>query len=191
MRLFVTLEIPSAVRDSLAALMKELRALEPLSPEKKARWVPPERLHVTLKFIGEAAPGKLDAVRAALCAVRSAQPVELRFRVLGFFPNENRARVFWAGIDASPNLAPLASDIDHALASLGFQLEQRPFTPHLTLARLEPSGVSRELRAAVEGNARREFGVLRTREFHLIESTLKSSGAEYTTLQSFPFAAED
>jgi 2'-5' RNA ligase len=190
MRLFVALGIPSAVRDQLAALIKEVRALGPAPSAKKVRWVRPENIHVTLKFIGEAAPTKLEAIRLALAAVRSADAVDLLVHGLGFFPNQIRPRVLWAGMEASLNLAPLAGDIDRALGGVGFALEKRPFTPHLTLARFEPSGVSRELSRAVEENATREFGVLRAGEFHLIESTLKPSGAEYTTLQSFAFATE-
>ena len=190
MRLFVALQIPSAVRGNLDALIKELRALEPASSAKKVRWVRLENLHVTLKFIGETSPEKLEAIGAALSAVHSMQPIELLFRGLGFFPNEKRARVLWVGIEAPPSLAALAGDVDLNLEKIGFRRESRPFTPHLTVARLEPPGIARELHAAVQGRAALEFGVLHTGEFHLIESKLKPSGAEYTTLQSFPFAAE-
>lgn len=190
MRLFVALQIPSAVRGNLDALIKELRALEPASSTKKMRWVRPENLHVTLKFIGETTPEKLEAIGAALSAVHSAQPVELRFRGLGFFPNEKRARVLFVGIEAPPSLPAIAGDVDLNLEKIGFRRESQPFTPHLTLARLDPPGIAQELHAAVQGGAAREFGVLHTGEFHLIESKLKPSGAEYTTLRSFPFAAE-
>lgn len=190
MRLFVALQIPSAVRGNLDALIKELRALEPASSTKKSRWVRPENLHVTLKFIGETSPEKLEAIGAALSAVHSVQPIELRFRGLGFFPNEKRARVLWVGIEAPPSLAAIAGDVDLNLEKAGFRREDRAFTPHLTLARLQPPGIAQELHAAVQGRAARDFGVLHTGEFHLIESKLKPSGAEYTTLRSFPFAAE-
>lgn len=190
MRLFVALEIPSAVRDNLVALIDDLRKADRATSGKRPRWVRPENLHVTLKFIGEASGEKLDAIRAALSAVHSAQAVALPFRGLGFFPNANRPRVFWAGMDAPPHLAPLAANIDQAVATAGFPRETREFTPHLTLARFDPPGISRQLRAAVEKAATREFGLLHTSEFHLIQSKLKSTGAEYTTLQTFPFAAE-
>lgn len=190
MRLFVALEIPAAVRENLATLMKKLSALEKQSSGKKARWVRPENLHVTLKFIGETAPHKLDEIVTALLAVQSGQPAELQFRGWGFFPDEKRPRVLWAGIDASPNLAAIAGDIEQQLEPLGFPLEKRAFTPHLTLARFEPPTISERLRAVVRENAERDFGALRANEFHLIESKLKPSGAEYTTLHSFPFAAE-
>src|SRR5258707_9094102 len=101
------MEIPSAVRENLAALIKELRAADASSSKNRARWVRPENLHVTLKFIGNVDADKLDAIRAALADVRSGGAAELRFCGLGFFPNEKRPRVLWAGIEASPNLATL------------------------------------------------------------------------------------
>src|SRR5713101_6749295 len=186
MRLFVALEIPSAVRENIAALLQSLRAVSP-----QTRWARPENLHVTLKFIGEVPETKLGAIRSALAAARSDQPVTLDFRGLGFFPNDKHPRVFWAGIEASPNLKTLAADIDKATEKLGIPREQRPFSPHLTLARIEPPRLPEKLRAAIQENAARDFGSLRSGQFHLIESKLKPSGAEYTTVESFPFAAAE
>jgi RNA 2',3'-cyclic 3'-phosphodiesterase len=191
-RLFVALEIPSAVRENLATLIAELRAADASSPKSKARWVRPENLHVTLKFIGHIEGDSLDAIRAALAEIRSERPVELRFRGLGFFPNDKRPRVFWAGIDASSNLAPLAAEIDMRMEKLGIPRETRDFAPHLTLARFDPPGLSEKLCTATQERSAREFGALQAVEFHLIESNTRPSGAEYTRLSSFPFAkAED
>jgi 2'-5' RNA ligase len=186
MRVFVALEIPFAVRENLAALLNALRSVS-----ARTSWVRPENLHVTLKFIGEAAEAKLAAIRSALAGVRSEQPVTLAFRGLGFFPNEKHPRVFWAGIEASPNLKTLAADIDRAAEKLGIPAEKRPFSPHLTLARFEPPRLPEKLRAAIQENAARDFGSLRAGRFHLIESKLKPAGAEYTTVESFPFAAAE
>jgi RNA 2',3'-cyclic 3'-phosphodiesterase len=184
MRLFVALEIPSNVRENLAALLKSLRAVSP-----QTRWVRPENLHVTLKFIGEVPETRLVGIREALAGVRTDQPVALDFRGLGFFPNEKHPRVFWAGIEASSNLKTLAAEIDGATEKLGIPREQRSFSPHLTLAHFEPPRLQEPLRASIQENVEREFGSLRTGQFHLIESKLKPSGAEYTTVESFPFAA--
>ena len=186
MRLFVALEIPSAVRESLADLLKTLRAASP-----QTRWVRPENLHVTLKFIGEVPEIKVGAIRSALASVGSDQPVKLDFRGLGFFPNEKHPRVFWAGIEASPNLKILAAEIENAMEKLGIPREQRPFSPHLTLARFEPPRLANQLHTTIQEHAARDFGSLRTNQFHLIESKLKRSGAEYTTVESFPFAAAE
>lgn len=90
-------------------------------------------------------------------------------------------------MEASANLKPLAADIDQATHLLGFPLEDRPFTPHLTLARFQPPGLSPKLLQAIQEKGAQSFGSLRTSEFHLIESKLKPTGAEYTTVQTFPF----
>jgi len=185
-RLFVALEIPCAVRDNLATLINDLRITAP-----KARWVRPENIHVTLKFIGETLPDKLENIRGALSGVHSERPVELNFRGLDFFPNAKRPSVLWAGIDASPNLSSLAGDIDCSLEKLGFPREQRAFVPHLTIARFQPPRIQESLQSSIAQNIGRDFGSLRTGEFHLIESKLKPSGAEYTTLESFRFAAAE
>ena len=186
MRLFVALEIPRAVRDNLATLIKDLRTAAP-----KARWVRPENIHLTLKFIGEAPPEKLADICGALSGVRMEREVQLNFRGLGFFPNSKRPSVLWIGIDASPNLQSLAGDVERSLEKLGFPREERSFVPHLTIARFQPPRIHEPLQSAVAQNNGREFGSLRTCEFHLIESKRKPSGAEYSTLESFRFAAAE
>jgi 2'-5' RNA ligase len=184
-RLFIAIEIPENIRTGFASLLKEFRALAP-----QLKWVRAENLHVTLKFLGETESAKLDALQSALSSVRSTAAVELEFRGLGFFPNEKRPRVFWAGMEVSANLKTLAADVDQAAHGLGFPLEERPFTPHLTLARFSLPGIPPKLLQAMKEKSGQPFGSLRTQEFHLIESKLKPTGAEYTTLQTFHFATE-
>ena len=190
MRLFIALEIPAAVRDNLAALIKELGDLSAPLADKRPRWVRPENLHMTLKFIGAVAPAKLEGIHGALMAIRSDAPVDLQFRGLGFFPDEKYPRMLWAGLEASANLPLLAGDLDRALETQGIAREQRTFTPHLTLARFEPPGLHEKLRLEIEKSSEREFGSFHAREFHLIESKTKPSGAEYTRIASFSFVRE-
>ena len=190
MRLFVALEIPAAVRDNLAAFLKDMRDLSAKLADKRPRWVRQENLHVTLKFIGEVAPARVASIRGALTVIHSEEPVDLRFHGLGFFPNANHPRVLWAGLAASTNLPLLAGEIDGALDSLNIARETRAFTPHITLARFEPPGLHEKLCAVIQKDSEREFGSFQAREFHLIESKLKPTGAEYTSLASFPFALE-
>ena len=185
MRLFIAIEIPQSVRSTFAALLKDFSAIAP-----QVKWVRAENLHVTLKFLGETQSTKLGPLQNALCAVRSAPPMNLEFRGLGFFPHEKRPRVFWAGMEASANLKTLAEEIDQAAHPLGFPLEERPFTPHLTLARFQPPGIPPKLLQAIQEKSAQGFGSLRTGDFHLIESKLKPTGAEYTTVQTFHFATE-
>lgn len=188
MRLFVALEIPPQVREEFASLIKELRAADSSFSKSRARWIRPENLHVTLKFIGHVDAGKLDAIRAALSEIHADGPVEMRFRGLGFFPNGKRPRVFWAGTEASPNLAPLAAEIEAGLEKAGIAAETREFAPHLTLARFDPPGISDGLSEIAQQNVTREFGTVRTGEFHLFESKTRPAGAEYSRLTSFHFA---
>ena len=183
MRLFVALEIPATVRQNLATLLNSFRAIT-----KEPRWVQAQNLHVTLKFLGEVADGKLDAVRSALGVIRSDNAVALEFRGLGFFPNEKHPRVFWAGMEASQNLKTLAEAIEGAMEKLGIPREKREFSPHLTLARFERPRLPEDLRKLIADHQQRAFGSLRTNEFHLILSKLKAAGAEYTTVATFQFA---
>jgi RNA 2',3'-cyclic 3'-phosphodiesterase len=185
MRLFIAIEIPGEIRNTLAAFLKELQKVDP-----KAKWVRRENLHVTLKFLGTTDPAKSGEIESTLKAIRSPEPVTLEFRGLGFFPNEKRPRVFWMGMNSSANLQPLAADIDRGMHQHGFPIEERPFAPHLTLARFNPPGLPANLASTVKQNAARAFGSMTAREFHLIESKLKPTGAEYTTLKSFPFTTE-
>lgn len=191
MRLFVALQIPSAVKDALAALLSSFRAIGAESSRSRPKWIRPENLHITLKFLGEINPEKMDLILSELSQVRSTQPATARFHGLGFFPAAKQPRVLWVGVEASPNLATLAAEIDARLEKTGLPREKRDFTPHLTLARFEPPVISDRLRASIEENTTRDFGYMRAAEFHLIQSKLKSGGAEYTTLQSFRFATEE
>lgn len=196
MRLFVALDLRDDVRRALGDLMAKLK---PLSPD--ARWVRPEGMHITLKFIGHAVPTgdmeKLDAVRAALAAVRSDRPVEMNFRGIGFFPNTQHPRVVWCGVRASENLAQLAADIDRVLEPLGIPREGRAFVPHLTLVRFKPARSGKRghsnpaaggtLQSAAAEMAERNFGSARETEFHLFESVTKPGGSEYRKLETYSF----
>ncbi len=156
----------------------------------------PEGIHVTLKFIGHVPAEKLDPIRAALVGVQSSALVAMHYRGVGFFPNERRPRVLWCGVEASQNLAQLAADIESALEPLGIAREKREFVPHLTLARFNfkgpakrgqpPDGVDKLARHVREMKPQ-DFGSAREMQFHLYESTLKPSGAEYRKLASFAF----
>jgi 2'-5' RNA ligase len=185
MRLFVALAIPAEVREELASLIRELRAVD-----ANPKWINPDNLHVTLKFIGEVAPKKATEIGDALLAVHAQQQVLAEFREIGFFPDARRPSVAWVGIESSPILPFLAAEVNRALVPLGTPREERPFVPHLTIARFK-TRLSPILRAEIEKQKSRKFGTLAAGEFHLIESKLKRAGAEYTTLRSFRFAPEE
>lgn len=145
---------------------------------------------MTLKFIGEVADASLERIRTVLATVRGDTPIDIQIGGMGFFPDEKRPDILWTGLDASTNLPVLASAIDCALATQGIAKEKRAFVPHLTLARFAPAGLHETLRTAIQKNAERKFGSLLAREFRLIESKLKPTGAKYTSLASFPITPE-
>jgi 2'-5' RNA ligase len=184
-RLFVALDFPDAVRHTLRELIARLKPAC-----HGAKWVRPEAMHITLKFIGEVDANKLEPIRAALVSVHSTEPVDVQFHGLGFFPNECRPRVLWCGMEASPNLAELATAVERALVPLGIPAESRDFVPHLTLARFNSEGGARvdldALVRAAGGLKSYDFGRTRETVFHLIESVLKPEGAEYKRVETFP-----
>lgn len=186
MRLFVALAISAGVRESLASLIRELRGVD-----ANPKWIHPDNLHVTLKFIGEVVPEKLTAIGDALAAVHAPQQVIAEFHEIGFFPNARRPSVAWVGMQPPQMVSFLAAEVNRVLAPLGIPREEKPFLPHLSIARFKETRLSPTLRAEIEKRKSRTFGTLTATEFHLIESKRKSTGAEYTTLRSFRFAPKE
>jgi 2'-5' RNA ligase len=192
MRLFIALDIDDGIRERIARFMEGVRGFAP-----EARWVNPESLHVTLKFIGEQPESAAEAIKQALESVRAAV-VEITFRGYGFFPTAKSARVFWIGIEAAPQLAALAAAIDDQTASLGIPREERTFSPHLTLARGgggsgsprwrkgdAPNNNFDRLQAKLAALPTPEFGTMTAREFFLYRSQLSPKGSKYTKLAGF------
>jgi 2'-5' RNA ligase len=184
-RVFVALDVPEEVRATLAELSSRLQKTCP-----SARWVRLEGVHITLKFIGEVPREKVEDIRAVLGDLSSFAPVKLRFAGLGFFPSARSPRVFWAGVEGGAHLAELAAAIETRLEPLGIPLEKRAFHPHLTLARFESPQGTRALSDAVAALGAPEFGNETFREFHLYQSVLKRSGAEYSRLATYSLHGE-
>ncbi len=192
MRLFVALDIDAGIRNRIADFRNQMCQLTP-----DVRWVGPETFHVTLQFLGETK--RLDEIQRALGQVKG-WPIALAFRNAGFFPNPKSPRVFWVGIEADEHLQELVSSIAKALQPLGFERDDGPFKPHLTLARAgsgrpRPAPGDRaaaslqRVRAKLETLPSLEFGTMTAREFFLYESKLSPAGAKYTKLSRYPMEA--
>ena len=191
MRIFIALDIDEAIRDRIARFLGGVRGFAP-----DARWVRPESLHVTLKFIGETAPENVDPIKEKLKAVE-ANAIEMNIRGSGFFPGAKSPRIFWLGIEAGPSLAALASTVDDRVAALGIAKEDHPFSPHLTLARGGGSAGSprskgdgfkpsfQRLQEKLAALPVPEFGTMTAREFFLYQSHLSRGGSRYEKLASF------
>jgi len=175
MRIFIALDIPADVRASLTNYMERARALAP-----EARWARVEGLHVTLKFVGHVDDATVEQIKVALRAIKAA-PFAAKFAGVGFFPNPNAARVFWAGVDGGDHLPRLASTIDAAMEKLAFPREIKPYHPHLTLARTS----SRPLRGLkpLLDDPPPQFGTMTAREFFLYQSQPQKGGSKYTKLE--------
>ena len=181
LRLFVALAVPEAELAKVEAATAELK--EQL---RGARWVPRANQHVTLKFLGATSSDRLDAV-ARVCALvaRSHSSGHARLSHLGAFPSARRARVLWVGLEDPARLpGRLADDLADAFEPLGYGRENRPFTPHLTLARFKDP---RPLPALPELPGRLEpFPIS---EIELFSSRLHPGGARYELIERFPLAA--
>ena len=193
MRLFIAFDIDDAIRERIALFMDGVRYFAP-----DVRWIPPESLHVTLKFIGEKQDETVEELKRKLEEVKGA-PVEIAFRGYGFFPTAKSARVFWIGIKAGPQLAVLAKTVDETTATLGIPKEERDFSPHLTLARGGGGSGSprreagdrknksfQKLQEKLAARPAPEFGAMTAREFFLYRSQLGRAGARYTKIARFP-----
>jgi 2'-5' RNA ligase len=197
MRIFVGLDIDNEIRERLARFIAEMH---PLAPD--VRWVAPESLHVTLKFIGEKPDAVVTRVQECLASI-SASGVDLAFRGCGFFPTAKSARVFWVGIEADAGLAALASQVEDVLVGIGIPKEARAFSPHLTLARAGSGAPGRrkddksnKLFATLQQKLTEiptpEFGTMSARKFFLYRSQLSSRGSRYTKIARFGLhSAED
>jgi 2'-5' RNA ligase len=180
LRLFIGIAVPPVIISRLDELVQRLKPLAPI------RWTPDSNFHITTKFIGAWPRYRLDTMAHALIPLRDSGLLRIAIRGLGFYPNARRARIFWAGIDGGPPLAELANQTDRACAALGVKPEEKRYSPHLTLARIDsPSGLE-ALHEAIAVEPNPEFGEFIAGSFHLYESRPGSHGSVYTSLAEFP-----
>jgi RNA 2',3'-cyclic 3'-phosphodiesterase len=195
MRIFIGIDLDPDVRSRISRF---LEGVESFAPD--TRWVRPESLHITLKFIGEQTPEQVAAITERLQKVECGA-FEIRVGGYGFFPTSKAPRVFWIGIQGGRQLPELAERIDTAMAELGIPREERVFSPHLTLARAGagrrsgspkrqksggPSPTFAVLEKRLGAMSELDFGTMAAREFILYQSQLSPGGSKYTKLQRFP-----
>jgi 2'-5' RNA ligase len=179
MRLFVAIEIAPDIRERIIGFMEQLKPKIP-----NARWSRPEGLHITLKFLGHVADEKVPPIQSALGTIDGAG-FPITIERVGTFPNEKSPRVLWVGVKAETELARLAENVQAATSKLGFEREQRAFSPHVTLARLKEVPKKTNLKSVLpEGTP--SFGTMTAKDFHLYESKLSAQGSRYIKLASFP-----
>jgi 2'-5' RNA ligase len=186
-RAFIAIPLPDSLMRQLTNLQ---RRLGEQVPHRSVRWVRPEGIHLTLKFLGDIPTDKLPGIKQALAAVaRNAPASTFTVGEIGCFPNTLRPRVVWVGVqEPAGRLAVLQDAIEEVMVPFGYKPEGRGFKPHLTLGRVGRKARRDDVAQVGEVVAGAEVGQLAEVDadrFELIRSVLKPSGAEYTTLETF------
>ena len=185
LRSFIAVEIPaeiqSAIAHSIASFKKTL-------PKPLIRWVAPQNVHLTLKFLGDVSPANLERLAEAIKVEAASHEIfSMSVGGLGAFPTHGRARVIWIGLDAPPALAALQRGVDAVAAKLGYPTEERPFSPHLTIGRVAQNASASDLQrihAALDATKVGILGTVRVQAVHIFKSDLQPGGSVYTLLYS-------
>ena len=181
MRLFLALELDTVLLDALEAAIAPLRAEAP-----ELTWIAPEKRHLTLKFLGDVNEARVDHVVAMTDAVASRHRA-FTFEVngVGAFPNFQRARVVWVGVEHEARLELLHHDIEVAGDGVGFEIEGRAFRPHVTLARVKAPLAEDRMRRLARMARRVDFSAsAEVAQITLMESTLAPTGARYRRIHA-------
>jgi len=184
-RSFIAIELPREVKLALARLQNRLKS----GSRAPIKWVDPDIIHLTLKFLGNISPDIIGRITAALEeACHGVIPLHLEITEPGVFPNTRRVQVVWVGLTGEvERLGQLQKCIDSRLEPLGFKAETRPFAPHLTLARVREQATPDErqnLGQLVTGATLEGGGSLNVEAVHLMRSQLTSKGPVYTRIGS-------
>lgn len=180
MRLFIGIALPDDIRAQLDRLCQTLKPAVP-----SAKWVAEPSFHVTLKFLGENSPERVGEIAAAMkAAFSSAAPFTLKLDRIGMFPSPRRARVLWLGVtDGFDETVELADALDRELEGLGFRVEERPYHPHITLARLRVPRPLVQLAEDASAGTPPVDASVSVAHVTLFESRLSRAGAQYFVVE--------
>lgn len=182
MRSFIAIELPEAVISALSEFQQELKKCG-----ADVRWVRPQNIHLTLKFLGTVDDKDSGRIKEAIEGTsKNFSYFDLHIKGTGVFPNMNNPRVLWIGVSVNETLGGLQKTIEDAMASLGFEKENRKFAPHLTLGRFRSSYGKESLLEKIELNSDREFGHIPVMMICLMKSDLSPAGAKYTRIAEIP-----
>jgi 2'-5' RNA ligase len=190
LRTFIAIEIPSVIQEKLAATIREAH----LSPENGFRPVRSGMIHITLKFLGNTDSALLPRIGETLAAsAKSYPPFDVQVKGLGAFSSWEHPRTIWAGLGYPQALPALAAQIDDHCARFKFARETRPFSPHLTLARVSEYASREKTTACVQAlrqNPLLDFGKLTVSTITFFQSTLQAGGSIYTPIDTYALGHE-
>jgi 2'-5' RNA ligase len=185
LRTFIAINLDQEIKRSLSQFVSELKAR---SPERRGiKWVRPEGMHLTLKFLGEINEEKVPWIERVLKRISEKyEPFPLRVKGTGYFPPKSKTpRVLWVAVEEVESLKRLQSDMEEEMETLGFPKERRTFHPHLTLGRVKTSSDIKETLQFFEKHRDKNFGEMEAQKITFFRSVLKPSGAEYSVLSEF------
>jgi 2'-5' RNA ligase len=183
LRSFIAIELPDTVKAALLSLQQELKTCG-----AGVRWVKPEGVHLTLKFLGDIEEKLVDGIVETLKGTcRKFQKFNCEVRGVGVFPGIKVPRVLWAGIEDHDKLKLIQQEIDTGMSSLGFEREGRKFTPHLTLGRFRTSEGKMALLNKMQVYKELNLGIIDVNHISLMKSDLGPAGAKYTRIAEIPF----
>ena len=184
MRLFVAVDIDSHIRDRIEQIQRQLQHDLNLR-SREIKWVRPEQIHLTLKFLGEVRDEMLTKVCESVTQTAAeCRNFDLHVQGMGVFGRP--ARVVWAGTEACPPLIKLQATLDGAFEKIGWDKEQRPFAGHLTMCRVKTAAAGKKLAAAIDPWKDEVFGTVWVDKVVLYESRLSSAGPEYSAVCTAP-----
>jgi 2'-5' RNA ligase len=178
-RSFLAIELPKPILRKIEEVQGDLRLTH-----ADVRWVSPEKIHLTLKFFGNIEESRIDSIFKSIEELlQNTLPFSLKVRGVGAFPQMKNPRVIWMGlVEEGEVLTSLQKQIETQLEKIGFQPEDRPFHPHLTLGRMRSSRGKEELAGRMEKHKEEEFGDLQVERVVLFKSDLKPTGPIHTPL---------
>lgn len=182
MRCFIAIDLDERVKMALSALQMELKGCN-----ADIKWVKPENIHLTLKFLGNVDEKMLSKIEVKLGdACNKYNGFSLEAKGMDVFPNKRHPRVLWVDITSNDSLTGLQGEIEEGMASIGFEKENRGFTPHLTIGRFRSTTGIEALYDKIQLHRNDSFGLIDVRAVLLMESKLKPSGAEYIRIAEVP-----
>jgi 2'-5' RNA ligase len=183
-RVFIAIPLPSDLKAKLVALQQEFRSL-PL----EATWAREAGMHLTLRFLGDVDSSQIAPILSCMTATaQHCHLFSLALAGVGVFPHESSPRVLWVGVrDVTGDLQHIQQGLEARLMQVGFPPENRPFTPHLTLARLKRVLRRDDFLATLKVHHETVLGQLDVDRIELVESQLHPSGARYSIIHATHF----